>query len=116
MPSVGEASRHSAPSLAQVSGGLHFLSVCFVSITGSSGVQGPQRGKPHQHRDRQADRRPQRAGECGAHLPLSGSVQVSLAWPLFGGGTEPTLSVSTLRRDSHGNTSDTIVRQLATCK
>lgn len=67
------------------------MSVCFVSITGSSGVQGPQRGKPHQHRDRQADRRPQRAGEGGARLPLSGSVQVSLARPLFGGGGSASL-------------------------
>lgn len=50
-------------ALARLGGGLHFLSVCFVFVTGSGRLQGPQRGKPHQHHDRQADRRPQRAGE-----------------------------------------------------
>lgn len=52
-------------ALARLGGGLHFLSVCFVFVTGSGRLQGPQRGKPHQHHDRQADRRPQRAGERG---------------------------------------------------
>lgn len=38
-------------------------------------------------------------------------------WPgPCSGRTVPALSVSTLRRGAHGKTSDTIVRQLATCK
>lgn len=52
------------------------MSVCFVFVTGSSRVQGPQRGKPHQHHDRQADRGPRRAGERRGRDPCHGTAGV----------------------------------------
>lgn len=58
-----QASLQAVFALDRVGGGLHFLSVCFVFVTGSSHIQRPQRGKPHQHHDRQAYRHSQRAGE-----------------------------------------------------
>lgn len=52
------------------------MSVCFVFVTGSSRIQGPQRGKPHQHHDRQADRGPRRAGERRGRDPCHGTAGV----------------------------------------
>lgn len=66
------------------------MSVCFVSVTGSGCLQGPQRGKPHQHHDRQADRRPQRAGEGVATCAAAPQV-------LLSDRTVPALSVLVLK-------------------
>lgn len=113
--------------MVQVSGGLHFLSVCFVFVTGSSGVQGPQRRKPHQHHDCQAGCRPQWTGECGVlnanriqyrSTVWLTSVQVSLVWPFSLSVWKDTACLVSLKSQERSpwKTNDTIVRPLATCE
>lgn len=65
--------------LVQVCGGLHFFCLCvFSPFAGRGRVQGPQRGKPNQHCDRQADHHTQRAGGCGDGQGGWGGMQVPL--------------------------------------
>lgn len=104
-----QASLQAVFALDRVGGGLHFLSVCFVFVTGSSRIQRPQRGKPHQHHDRQADRRPQRAGEhrgrdlCPPPVDVTAGVPgMDFFFPLRSlfERTVPALSVVTLKERS----------------
>lgn len=88
-------SLRAACALARVGGGLHFLSVCFVFVTGSSRIQGPQRGKPHQRHDRQADRGPRRAGERRGRDPCHGTAGAPGMDFIF--PTVPALSVAILK-------------------
>lgn len=99
-----QASLQAVFALDRVGGGLHFLSVCFVFVTGSSHIQRPQRGKPHQHHDRQANRRPQRAGERRGRdlcLPPVDVTAGVLGMDFFSPAqTVPALSVPTLKERS----------------